>query len=64
MKSTITVLAVLMSIGAAVAVRAEVTNTSNQQKVTVVGNSITNYCSFLVIRNVRNFRPNGDRSTD
>ncbi len=41
MKSTITVLAVLMSIGSAIAVRAEVTNISNQQKITIIGNTTT-----------------------
>ena len=41
MKLVVTVLAVLMSLGSAIAVRAEVTNISNHQKTTVVGNNIT-----------------------
>jgi ABC-type oligopeptide transport system substrate-binding subunit len=41
MKLSITVIAVLMSLGCAVAAHAEVTNISTQQKTKVVGNNVT-----------------------
>lgn len=41
MKSLITVLAILISVGSVVPVRAQVTNVSTQQRTTVVGNNVT-----------------------
>ena len=52
MRSIFTALAVLISIGSAVASRAEVTNISNQHKTTIVGNNITTIDSrSTVIKN-------------
>jgi hypothetical protein len=54
MRFILTALAVLISIGSAVAVRAEVTNISNQQKTTVVGNNTTTIDSkTTVVKNVK-----------
>jgi hypothetical protein len=54
MRFILTALAVLISLGSAVAVRAEVTNISNQQKTTVVGNNTTTIDSkTTVVKNVK-----------
>ena len=54
MRFIFTALAVLISIGSTVAVRAEVTNISNQQKITVVGNNATVVDSkTTVVKNVK-----------
>jgi hypothetical protein len=56
MKSIITVLAILMSIGSAVAVRAGVTSISNKQKTTIVGDRVTVVDSkTTVIKDVKPF---------
>jgi hypothetical protein len=56
MRSILTVLAVLISSGSAVAVRADVTNISTQQKATVVGNNITTIDSKTIgVRNGKTF---------
>jgi hypothetical protein len=54
MRFILTALAILISIGSTVAVRAEVTNISNQQKTTVLGNNTTTIDSkTTVVKNVK-----------